>query len=215
MAGRTGKKRWMVILVAIVAGFLKWKYPEFFDEAGTGPGSVQIPEGTSYETYQNCSLVNYRNNDGDSFMVKFPDGRETEMRLYYVDAPESKVKTYRGGDSNLERIQDQAKDLGGLSVEQTTEIGQAAKTRVKQLLMSPFTVVTRHEKVYGSAREYGFIQPDGGRDYLHEILVDEGLGRIHTSGAELPDGTSVKNQKKQLKRLEEKAKRERQGAWAF
>lgn len=213
MAQTIGKKRWVMILVAIVAAFLKFKYPELFENAGSG--SVSQPTSANYEVYTNCRLVDYRNNDGDSFMVKFPDGRETEMRLYYVDAPESKLKTYRDGNSNKERIQAQGRALGGLTIDQTTQVGQDAKKRVAQLLSKPFTVYTKRQKVYGGPREYGFIAPEGGRTFLHERLVEEGLGRIHTSGAEMPDGTSVQDQEASLQRKESEAKREKRGAWAY
>ena len=48
---------------------------------------------------------------------------------------------------------------------------------------------------------------------LEETLVREGLVRIHTKGADLPDGTPVKERLKQLRELEKDAKQARRGAW--
>jgi hypothetical protein len=41
-----------------------------------------------FQIWKNCTLIDRRGNDGDSFHIQSPQGNE-EIRLYYVDAPES------------------------------------------------------------------------------------------------------------------------------
>ncbi|NIP93749.1 MAG: hypothetical protein GWO24_09930, partial [Akkermansiaceae bacterium] len=67
--------------------------------------------------------IDHRHNDGDSFHVRTPSGSRMEIRLYYVDAPESALKTYANGDTNHGRVDDQAKDLG-LDRERAVEVGR-------------------------------------------------------------------------------------------
>ena len=55
--------------------------------------------------------------------------------------------------------------------------------------------------------------PEGG--WWHEHLVEKGLGRIHTKGAEVPDGGSWKNQRRKLRDLEGKAKGQKIGGWGM
>jgi len=55
-----------------------------------------------------------------------------------------------------------------------------------------------------------------GKDvWLHELLVAQGLVRIHTKPYTLPDNTSASEQKKKLKELEALAKKEKRGGWGF
>ena len=155
--------------------------------------------------------------DGDSFHVEAPHGRE-EIRLYYVDAPESAARTYRDGNTNHLRIAQQGAAMGGLDQRETIKVGVDAKAFVKQLLDGKrFKVVTRSERVYGSHRKYAFVIVDwkGQRHYLHELLVLNGLARIHTKPAHLPDNTTASDQKKRLYELQSYAKDMRYGAWGL
>lgn len=165
-----------------------------------------------YEKHTGCRLVKHRNNDGDSFQVRLPDGRQKEFRLYFVDTPESQRKHYRNGENNLKRISYQARYFG-VSPDRAVEIGYTAKKRVLAKLHSaPFTVFTKWEPVFESGRYFAFVQlPDG--QWLHEWLVTQGLARIYTKGETLPDGTSVSRRKKQLHALEAEAKKARRSGW--
>lgn len=159
--------------------------------------------------------VDHRHNDGDSFHVRTPEGEEQEIRLYFVDAPESALKSYADGNTNHERVDDQARDLG-LSREEAVAIGREAKAWVRETLRGKeFTVFTQGEKVFNGPRIYGFVQVESGeeRRWLHELLVERGLVRIHTKGAKLPDGTSRRAQERHLKELERAARERSVGAW--
>ena len=169
-----------------------------------------------YETFNRCRLIEHRHNDGDSFHVRLPTGEDVEFRLYYVDTPESSARRYRNGDTNYRRIAEQGRAMGGLTQKQTTSIGQDAKHFVHNLLSKqPFRVITKWEPVYNSDRRYAFVLVSwkGRERFLHEILVDKGIARIHTLGRELPDGTSYYRHKDALKKREAVAKKHRVGAW--
>jgi endonuclease YncB( thermonuclease family) len=146
--------------------------------------------------------------------VKLPDGRVEQFRLYFVDCPESQFRTYRGGADNHERIREQAKAFG-ISDEQAVEIGSRAKDVVHVLLGSGgFTLHTRWDDPFGDRRYHAFvITPDG--KPLEETLVSKGLARIHTKGADLPDGTSQKAYQSRLRRIEDEARQARRGAWGM
>lgn len=170
-----------------------------------------------YEVWDGCLMLDHRGNDGDSFHIQAAHGRE-EIRLYYVDAPESAARVYRDGNTNYQRIAQQGVALGGLNRAETTRVGMEAKAFVKQLLDGKrFKVVTREERVYRSHRKYAFVIVDwrGQLHYLHELLVLQGLGRIHTKPARLPDNTSTSDQRKHLNRLQAYAKTMRSGAWGL
>jgi endonuclease YncB( thermonuclease family) len=175
-------------------------------------------ERGEYRELRGCTLVAHRNNDGDSFHVATPDGKQQEFRLYFVDAPESALKKYRDGNSNEERLRFQAEYFGRLSQGQTTEVGQRAKKWTAKVLgREPFTVYTRGEKVYDGPRLYCFVSvQDGGTErWLHELLVEQGLARIYTKGAKMPDGTNPGAQEKHLHALERTAKREKRNGWGM
>jgi endonuclease YncB( thermonuclease family) len=177
-----------------------------------------VSEQGEYEVFAGCSLVENRSNDGDSFLVRFPDGSEKMVRLYFVDAPESAVRRYRNGDTNEKRLDYQARDLGGLTRDETIGIGQEAKGWVKKKLSAgSFTVSTKWQEVFDSGRYYGLVTVErgAGARFLHELLVEEGLARIYTEGAGLPDGTSRMAQEKKLRALEREAKAAGRGAWAY
>lgn len=204
-----GKKSIGTILLLIVVALVKWKFPHLFDQGGKQEVSVG-----NYEVYSNCRLIDRRNNDGDSFHAMV-NGKQEELRLYFVDCPESAIKKYRDGNSNIKRIRQQGEYFGGLEPEQTTQIGQDAKVFTKALLKKGFDVFTKREFVFEPPRIHAFIQVKHGgkKRFLHELLVEEGLGRIYTKPADLPDGTSASRQKVKLKSLEKAARSAGKGAW--
>jgi endonuclease YncB( thermonuclease family) len=242
MAAKYGKGRIFPLLVLIVAIAL-WVYEQKYPVTTTTRKQVSQPEKLpapaefpapskpraasnlrgpeqtgGYETYRGCSLVNERNNDGDSFLVKLSDGREVILRLYFVDTPESAFKSYRGGDTNHARIADQAADLGGITSQQAVEIGKQAKAFTLALLASaPFDIFTRWDSPFHDRRYHAFIRvKSGGKTrWLHELLVEKGFVRIHTKGAALPDGTTYQKQKARLKALERTAKNAGSGVWGL
>lgn len=208
-----------LILLAVLAGYFIFKGDDpNTRESGSDPETeLSLPEivDDRYELLENCRLVRNRRNDGDSFFVKHSKG-ETEFRLYYVDAPESAYKEYRGGENNGARLDDQAAYFD-LDREGAVATGIEAKNYIYDLLgKGSFTVVTKWENVYGPERKYAFVIVDvlGQQVYLHEALVQKGLARIHTKPASLPSGESTKAQLKKLRGLESLAKSQGSGAWS-
>lgn len=185
----------------------------------SGSPAEMSPEKTGgYETYRKCTLVEARNNDGDSFMVSLPDGRKSELRLYFVDTPESAFKSYRGGENNHQRISEQAAEMGGITPQQAVAVGQDAKHFTLALLGSrPFDIFTRWDSPFHDGRYHAFVRvTQGGKSrWLHELLVEKGFARIHTKGADLPDGTTYQKQEAHLKELERAAKKTEAGAWGY
>lgn len=177
---------------------------------------IDVSKG-GYEVLENCRLSDSHRNDGDSFFVKY-SGSETEFRLYFTDTPESKYKEYRNGQSNGKRLDQQGDYYGGLDRKATAQVGIAAKNYVKKILgKHDFRVATRWEDVYGPDRKYAFVlvNVDGKERYLHELLVSNGLARIHTKPADLPDGTSASKQKRKLYKMESEAKQAGRGGWGM
>jgi len=187
-----------------------------------GDGSPRPePDATvgGYDRFEGVRLVPKPGNDGDSFFVVL-GGEEVELRLYFVDAPE----TYYSDrwENQRKRVEDQGRAFGGLGVEATVSLGERAKEAVAaRLSVSPFTVYTQWEPVFDSERVYGFVELADGV-WLDEWLVAAGLARIHTKGpgsaqnpVPTPQGRSFHEHRRLLGRLEAEAKRERRGAWGL
>ena len=230
-----------VVAVLVVVALVWMKIQETRDERvreGTlREGSVEIPKpqakdvaeigklltgvrvtSSRFEVIGDCELIDSRGNDGDSFLIRTPSGDREEVRLYFVDAPESAAREYGNGDTNYKRIADQGKVLGGLNRDQTTQVGVEAKLFVKELLTGKkFRVATIRESVYRSRRIYAFVMVtyEGEERYLHELLVMRGLARIHTKPMTLPDNTSGSRQRDRLRKLEQFAKSKNYGAWGI
>lgn len=216
MARRGPKASWQIVLLLIAAAVL-WLVEQQRDRPADRPdpgssGKPALRDG--YEAFTGCRLEEHRQNDGDSFRVRLPDGRVEEFRLYYVDAPESDFRSYGNGQNNHRRIAEQAEDLG-VSDPQAVEIGRRAKTQVREVLArGPFTLHTSWDDPFGDRRYHAFVQPPSG-PWLHEMLVREGLARIHTKPADLPDGTPVKQRLRQLREAEQEARQAGKGAWGM
>jgi endonuclease YncB( thermonuclease family) len=187
-----------LVVITVMRGGLPWVTPP------VGDFSEVRTEGAGLELLSKCRLIQGRNSDGDSFHVKHEKG-ETEFRLYFVDAPESGYRTYRNGEDNGKRLDDQAWEFGGVSRSQVVKIGKEAKDFVLEILkQGEFKVLTKWENVYGPERKYCLvIVPwDGAEVYLHELLVVKGLVRVHTKGTDLPGGRSRQEQERLLEKWE-------------
>lgn len=177
-----------------------------------------ITKVNGHDRMTGCQLVNHKNNDGDSFHIKH-NGKDIEIRLYYVDTAE---KYYSDRYENQrERVRDQGKDFGGLSVDQVIQLGNEAKDFSLELLKGKsFTVHTMWEEVYDSGRYYAFVEvPGTNGKYLNEILVASGLVRIHTKGVNkgqtTPDGRDHFQYRDHLIQTERAAKKAGVGAWGM
>jgi len=221
-----GKLVLLIVVAAIVWGLDGWKKahpdPVSRPTSGQTPEKPKRPDTRSetlsgYEVYRNCRLDAERHNDGDSFQVKLPDGRTEIFRLYFVDTPESEFKEYASGETNHERIQQQA-EYFGITPEKAVEIGQRGKHfTLDRLAEKPFTLYTLWDSPYHDQRYHAFIEIEGnGRSRsLDELLVEQGLCRIFTKGAGTPDGTPMAKRKDQLHALERQARDRRAGAWGL
>jgi len=182
--------------------------------------STSKPSKTGvYDRFTDSRYIERDGNDGDSFMVK-AGGREFELRLYFVDAPESYLSD-RYADQRR-RVADQARELGGITPEEAVEVGKRAKAFTKQQLANrTFTVYTYWEQVFDGDRYYGFVElPDGGD--LATRLVEQGLGRIHTKGpgskekpVPTPKGQTFFEARDRLEAIEREAKKGKKGAWGY
>jgi len=212
MAVRAKQASWPVVVLFILA-FVLWLKDRKRDVVAAGGGEEKAAAYDGrYERFEGCRWVDHRRNDGDSFSVKLPDGRVEELRLYFVDAPESAFKSYGGGRNNHERIAQQGRALG-VSAERAVQIGVEAKKFVHDRLGGEsFTVFTEWDDPFGDKRYHAFVaMPDGG--WLHEDLVQRGYVRIHTKGEDVPGGLRRDAQERRLREMEREAKQAGRGVW--
>lgn len=175
------------------------------DSGSAGEKSRRVPAG-AWQTFENCTLMEDRGNDGDSFILQH-GGESHTVRLYFADCPEK----YRS-NLNAERLSQQAAHFGGISADYVVATGQEAREFSLDLLRTgPVTMETRWEEVYDSGRYYAFVRV-GGKD-LAELLISKGLARVHTKGASRPGGASERSQKEALLNMEKSARSRRLGAW--
>ncbi len=232
MAGKWRSLRFVVILIVVgVAYWQRTRVPTETEDARSKPGetagegqerrnpALPAEKVRGYEKFDDARFVESDGNDGDSFRVA-AGGREFELRLYFVDAPEKYLSDRY--ESQRRRVADQARDLGGISTEAAVEVGLAAKAFTQaQLSGKPFTVYTCWEEVFDGDRYYGFVRLPDGSD-LGSRLVEEGLVRIFTKGpgskespVPTPDGASFFEERDRLESLERQAQRDKRGAWGY
>lgn len=159
-----------------------------------------------------CTLVETEWADGDSFCVRFPDGKQQTVRLYGVDCIEMHVQ---GDDSNARRLRDQRRYFGITDILTAKSVGQAAKQETCRLLAKPFTVRTTFADGRGDGRfprVYAFVET-ADHENLSELLVSSGLARAFGVVRQLPDGTPGDEWMAELKDLELTAARAGSGAW--
>jgi predicted flap endonuclease-1-like 5' DNA nuclease len=99
-------------------------------------------------------------------------------------------------------------------VEQNLEVGELAKTYMREKLSGPFLVRTCWEDAMGRSRMqrfFAFVQTNTGD--LGEQLVENGLARFHRESGK-PEGlSSATSELRKLNTLERKAKQEKVGGW--
>lgn len=222
------RRLWQTVLLLILIGGAYW-YQQNYGPGEADPDSAEERASTPdsppesprqekkmsgrYDRLDGCRLVAHRNNDGDSFLVRH--GKlEFELRLYYVDSAEKYLSDRY--ENQRRRVGEQARDFGGITLDQTVELGQRAKSHTLGLITGkPFTVYTKWERVYDGERFYGFLKLPGSDEYLSEELVEQGLARIHTKGEATPDGVSFYKYRDHLRALQKEAKADNRGAWGM
>ena len=220
-----GRGPWITLLILIAIGvkfYIESQQPPVAKSshpaATAAESATQLEKISGYEVYRNCTLAEARNNDGDSFMVRLPSGKQAEFRLYFVDTPESAFRSYPGGGTNHQRIADQAAEMGHITPEQAVEIGKQGKHYTLELLASrPFTIYTRWDSPFHDDRYHAHleVQQDSKTRWLDELLIERGLARIKTKPADMPDGTPASKHLAYLKQLERAAKQAKRGVWRF
>ena len=194
----------LFLLLALVAGYYLLR------QVKLNQPNAEVSRIGGYDQLSGCQLLANRGNDGDSFHVRC-GSREFELRLYYVDCPESYLSDSH--QRQRDRVAEQAEYFGSESLEQTVSLGLQAKQHSSALLSTqPFTVYTNWEPVFGGERVYGFVQLSTG-SYLCESLVKAGLARIHTKGEALPTGKSFFEFRNHLRQLESESQANRIGGW--
>jgi competence ComEA-like helix-hairpin-helix protein len=166
---------------------------------------VTASAAEEWRELKNCRLLANQANDADSFHVQ-ASGQEYIFRLYFVDAPETDT-------SVPERVTEQAQYFGATS-EQTLRLGELARTFTREKLARPFTVRTAMQDARGRSelpRYFAFVQAANGD--LAELLIANGLARVFGAAATPIGLSSPERQWDKLRRLEQRAKAEKVGAW--
>ena len=220
-----GRGPWITLLVVIAIAlkfYIESQQPPVakasHPAATAAKAATQLEKIGGYEVYRGCTLAEARNNDGDSFVVRLPGGKQAIFRLYFVDTPESAFKSYPGGATNHQRIAEQAAEMGHITPEQAVEIGKVGKHFTLELLASrPFTLYTRWDSPFHDDRYHAHleVQQDRNTRWLDELLIERGIARLKTKPADLPDGTPAANHLAQLRDLERAAKKAQRGVWSF
>ena len=164
------------------------------------------------QEFQGCVLVYTDWADGDSFCVRFPDGKEHTIRLYGADCVEMHIN---GDDSNARRLRDQRRYFGIDDILIAKSMGVMAKSETFTQLARPFKVFTSFANGRGDRRFeriYGFVITADGKD-LSSWLVSQGHARAFGVVRQLPDGTSGNEWREQLADLELIAARAGRGSW--
>ncbi|RYD27053.1 MAG: hypothetical protein EOP86_25100 [Verrucomicrobiaceae bacterium] len=155
-------------------------------------------------------LVEDSANDGDTFLIRTPDGPK-RFSLYYADAVEPD-----GGQP--ESAREIAENFGFESEEPLRTLGVEARDFSLRLLRStPFRVVTSWEDAPEPNSFYAFIflkDPDQGLIDLSQWLVRYGLAMIRPCGRDCPDGTSAADYLERLRGEEARSQQESHGAWS-
>ena len=160
-------------------------------------------ERKEWVTFTNCQYVAAKDDDGDSFRVR-SGTNEFNLRLYFVDAPETNL---RYADRNREQA-----EHFGITIDDTLKAGKRARDFTRDVLREPFVVRTRWASTAGRPRYYAFVEV--GTNSLAAMLVAQGWARTKGVTAALP-GQKSKDFSERLAALEAEARRQRLGVWAM
>jgi DNA uptake protein ComE-like DNA-binding protein len=178
-------------------------------------------EADELQRFAGCTLVETNWADGDSFMVRFPNGEEHTLRLYGADCVELHVAT----DSDRRRLRAQCRyfgisEYGGsprTSSDKAKELAREAARRTKEALQRKFTVDTAFADARGDGRHprvYAFVETSDQGD-LAELLVKERLARAHGIFRGRSNGATRDEYEGRLKDHELMAAKKGIGIWKF
>lgn len=200
------------LALAAAAVWLQQLNPQTTRSTESRRSSRPPPATAAWTELRHPSLAGDPADDGDSFLVSH-DGGKHVLRLYFVDCPEK-----RRHHLNRDRLAEQGAAFGGLAEGDTLRLGREARDFTLKLLRDrPFRVVTRWEPVFDDRRHYAHLavtMPDGRERWLADMLIEAGLARLHTKGADLPDGTTRAAVEHHLRTLEKSARLAGRGGWA-
>jgi endonuclease YncB( thermonuclease family) len=136
--------------------------------------------------------------DGDSFLVRLPDGSEHTIRVYGADTFEWHVSD----DTDARRLRQQRRYFGisgyagtpAASIQLARSLGETAAKEVRAILARPFTVHTSFADARGDGRfkrVYAFVTTADGDD-LAKVLVSRGLARAFGVYRASPQGNRIK-----------------------
>ncbi|HYN77486.1 MAG TPA: thermonuclease family protein, partial [Lamprocystis sp. (in: g-proteobacteria)] len=173
------------------------------------------------QTIENVRLVPTEWADGDSFLVRFPDGTEHTLRLYGADAPEWHVTD----DADARRLRAQRRYFGisnyggtpAASIALAKSQGEAAAAAVRVLLAEPFSVHTAFADARGDSRYqriYAFVTTAQGND-LATLLVSAGQARAFGVYRASPQGLRLEDYRDALRDSELCAASQHKGIWSY
>lgn len=172
------------------------------------------------EKFEGCKLVAADWADGDSFLIKKPDGITMTIRLYGVDC----LETGEMNDTQLRRLRTQRRYFGITEAAPTAKesiaiakgYGDEATDYTKQQLQKPFTIHTRMQKTPGDGKHerfYALVETTEKKDLATE-LVRAGLARAHGVSADGPGARTRERYKEILSDYEFQAAKRGNGIWA-
>jgi len=173
------------------------------------------------QTFHGCVLLPTEWADGDSFLVRFPDGVERTLRLYAVDCIELHVTSA----TDARRLRSQRRYFGisqfggGIrtSVAVAHDVAGDAATTVQSLLKEPFSVITAFADGRGDGRHhryYAFVETADQKD-LAEELVTRGLARALGVYRRRSPDVSHTEYRARMKDFEMRAAIRRVGVWKY
>lgn len=175
--------------------FIPWLYPRPLSAA-------ERP----WIEFRDCRYIEHEYNDGDSFRLQCGE-QAFVARLYFVDAPESKLR-------NPDRVQEQSEHFG-ITIDEVLRGGHQAARVVREALQRPFIVWTRWAHAGGQSGEpryYCFVEVDA--EDLAKRLVRQGWARTKGIKTKGPSGDTAAVTQEALFILEHQAQQARRGLWA-
>lgn len=172
---------------------------------------VSVARASELQRFSQARLIEHRGNDGDSFLIE-TGGKRLHIRLYFVDCPETSVRT----KSDAQRVREQTRYFGLAHGGRTVHFGRQARELVARELARPFTVYTAFASAMGRSsmgRVYAFVTSADGHN-LATLLVRRGLARARGLGRQTPDGIPRDEMAARLRDLELAAMLKHTGIWA-